>query len=148
MPLSRALFAIRSLPSRLAGGVVLPTDPEGPLVEQMLATGFCELGRTSPCELVAGVVARLDRRGGSVLPCADRDAFEAATAPGLFKAAMDFRLAAGDDDTLLATETRIIATSPGARHAFAVYWAAIRAGSGAIRREWLRAIARRAELAA
>ena len=37
------------------------------------------------------------------------------------------------------------ATDPGTRARFRVYWTIIRAGSGLIRRDMLRAVARRAE---
>ena len=49
--------------------------------------------------------------------------------------------------TLLAAETRVLATDPAARRAFARYWRLIRAGGGLIRLELLRAVARRAEQA-
>jgi hypothetical protein len=38
----------------------------------------------------------------------------------------------------------VLATDAAARRRFGVYWAAIRPWSGVIRREWLRAIERRA----
>ena len=44
----------------------------------------------------------------------------------------------------ISTETRVHASTPRARRAFAVYWLLIRAGSGFIRRMWLRAIQKRA----
>jgi hypothetical protein len=49
--------------------------------------------------------------------------------------------------TLLETETRVLATGPRAKRAFAAYWLVVRPGSGLIRRELLRAVARRAESA-
>jgi hypothetical protein len=47
---------------------------------------------------------------------------------------------------LLSTETRVLATDPKTRRAFAAYWHVIRPGSSAIRREVLKVVARRAEL--
>jgi hypothetical protein len=41
------------------------------------------------------------------------------------------------------TETRALATDSRSRRRFARYWRLIRFGSGAIRRSWLRAAARR-----
>ena len=58
---------------------------------------------------------------------------------------MEFRLEPTRLATLLSTETRVLATDPRTRRAFAAYWLFIRAGSGAIRREVLRVVARRAE---
>jgi hypothetical protein len=56
-------------------------------------------------------------------------------------AVMNFRL----DGARLTTETRVFAQTDKARRAFAVYWRAIRPGSGIIRVSWLEAIKRRAE---
>ena len=56
-------------------------------------------------------------------------------------AAMNFLI----DGPLLSTETRVHAASRAAAWKFGLYWAAIRAGSGILRRMWLRAIKRRAE---
>jgi hypothetical protein len=67
--------------------------------------------------------------------------------PGWIKVAMEFRLQPVAPGTLLSTETRIAATDPGTSRAFAAYWCVIRTGSGAIRREVLRVVARRAESA-
>jgi hypothetical protein len=43
------------------------------------------------------------------------------------------------------TETRIHLTDEAARRAFGRYWLVVRLGSGAIRRDWLRAARRHAE---
>jgi hypothetical protein len=58
---------------------------------------------------------------------------------------MEFRLQSIPVGTLLSTETRMRATDPRARRAFAAYWFLIRPSSGAIRREVLRAVADRAQ---
>lgn len=68
------------------------------------------------------------------------DAFEQYAEPGFLKLAISFAALDGS----LVTETRVLATNAGARRLFAVYWFAIRAGSGLIRRVWLRAIVSRA----
>jgi hypothetical protein len=60
---------------------------------------------------------------------------------------MEFRLQSTPLGTLLSTETRVLATDPRTRRAFAAYWLFIRAGSGAIRREVLRIVAHHAESA-
>jgi hypothetical protein len=59
---------------------------------------------------------------------------------------MEFRLESVSSGTVLSTETRVLATDPRTRRAFAAYWFVIRTSSGAIRREVLRVVARRAEL--
>jgi hypothetical protein len=48
----------------------------------------------------------------------------------------------------VTTETRITATDVRTRARFGLYWLFIRAGSGLIRHDMLRAVARRAEAAA
>jgi hypothetical protein len=48
--------------------------------------------------------------------------------------------------TLLTTETRIYATDASTRRAFARYWRVIYPGSSLIRRMWLRAVVKRAEV--
>ena len=58
---------------------------------------------------------------------------------------MEFRLEPTRLGTLLSTETRVLATDPGTRRAFARYWFFIRPSSGAIRREVLRTVAHRAD---
>ena len=75
------------------------------------------------------------------------EGFAAFTEPGWAKAAMSFQLCPLDGgQTLLAAETRVLATDATARRAFTPYWLLIRAGgAGFIRLEMMRAIARRAE---
>ncbi|MEP7335602.1 MAG: hypothetical protein ABI717_07460, partial [Actinomycetota bacterium] len=60
--------------------------------------------------------------------------------PGYAKMAFNFRL----EDRVLSTETRVLLTDERSRKLFRRYWIVIRPFSGLIRREWLRAIARRA----
>ncbi|MEV6129018.1 hypothetical protein AB0M05_19625 [Streptomyces violaceusniger] len=56
---------------------------------------------------------------------------------------MNFRLTPEGDGTLLSTETRVLNTDPATRRAFALYWGFMRAGSGMIRHDLLRAIAKK-----
>lgn len=64
---------------------------------------------------------------------------------GWIEAGMEFRLELVPAGTVLSTETRVLATDPKTRRAFAGYWFVIRPGSSAIRREVLKVVARRAE---
>jgi hypothetical protein len=48
------------------------------------------------------------------------------------------------EGTRVSTETRITATDTTTRVRFGLYWTLIRAGSGLIRRDLLRTVARRA----
>lgn len=91
-------------------------------------------------ELVLGAVGQPWRLRGGVSPGGDFASFDR---PGYVKMAINWRL----DDTLLSTETRVLATDAAARRKFRRYWLVIRPFSGLIRRVWLRAIKRRAESA-
>ena len=65
---------------------------------------------------------------------------------GWVRIATDFRLVdAGAGTTTLSTDTRVQATGQRARRVFRAYWIAVGWGSGLVRRELLRAVARRAE---
>lgn len=83
--------------------------------------------------------------GGSIPPHLDAAALRAWSEPGWIKAGMEFRLEPVPAGTFLSTETRVLATDPKTRRAFAAYWFVIRPGSSAIRREVLKVVARRAE---
>ena len=63
-------------------------------------------------------------------------------APERIVAAMNFRV----DGAVLSTETRVLTRGAKAKLIFGAYWIVIRAGSGFIRRMWLRAIKKRAEM--
>jgi hypothetical protein len=70
------------------------------------------------------------------------DAFAAFDEPGWVKYLVDFDLSPQGDATRLTTETRGYSTNDHARRMFRVYWAAIRLGSAAVRRDILASIAR------
>ena len=147
MPLVRALFAVRSLPTRLAGRRGLPADGSESLYEQMLGLGFVRLAEEPGREVVAGAIGQMWRvRGGFVPALRDARGFVAFGEPGYAKAAVSFsaepRAGGG---TELRTETRVATIDPASRRAFGRYWRLIRPGSGAIRRSWLGAAKRRAE---
>jgi hypothetical protein len=96
--------------------------------------------------IAAGLSQAWRLLGGSTPPVLDAAALRAWTEPGWIKVALEFRLQPTPGGTLLNTETRIIATDSRTGRAFAAYWFVIRASSGAIRRELLRAVAGRAEV--
>lgn len=62
--------------------------------------------------------------------------------PGWTKVAMDFRLTPKDKGTELTTRTRVVSTDARTRRSFALYWTAVRLGSGMVRSDILRAVAR------
>jgi hypothetical protein len=118
LPLSRLLFAVRSLPGRLVGAHGLPSQVDLPLLDQFLDLGFVVLADVPGQELIAGVIGRMWRRGGGTATIAGAEEFVAFVQPGFVKAATAFRFTArGDGTTLAETETRVVATDPVARNA-------------------------------
>jgi hypothetical protein len=81
--------------------------------------------------------------GGSIPPHLDAPALRAWSRPGWINAGMEFRLEPVWAGTLLSTETRVLATDPKTRQAFAAYWFVIRPSSSAIRPELFKVVARR-----
>jgi hypothetical protein len=148
LPVSRLLFAVRALPARLAGQRGLPSQPDVPLLDQFLDLGFVLLADVPGREVTAGEIGQPWRRGGRMASPDGPEAFAAFAEPGFVKAAVMFRfIGRGDGPTLVETETRVAATDAAARRGFGRYWVVIRGFSGWIRRDWLRAVARRAERA-
>jgi hypothetical protein len=70
------------------------------------------------------------------------DEFAAFDEPGWVKYLVDFDLTPEGDATRLSTETRGYSTNDHARRIFRFYWAAIRLGSAAVRRDMLASIAK------
>lgn len=141
LPFTRALFAVRLVPARIAGRDV--RRDERTLTDRMAESGFARLV-DEPDEAVFAVVGRFWRSDGGRLPAIpDADAFRSFAEPGYAKAVMSFELWPCDGGTELCTETRVYATSLGARRAFRAYWAVVGAGSALIRREMLAAVAAR-----
>jgi hypothetical protein len=140
--LTRALMRVRSLGRYEMG------DP-GRLMLDMLPPG--EISRREPAELVCAMVSpttplRPMTAGPQTRP-GDVAELSRPLPDGWVRVAMDFRLEGDGAATRLTTETRVLATGPRARRSFGAYWLLIRAGSGLIRREILRAVAHRAEAA-
>lgn len=127
MPLTRVLFRVRGLSAARARRLL-----------DQLPPGFAVLAEEPGRELVFGGIGQPWKPLGGRSPSADFVSFDD---PGFAKMAMTFRL----DGSTLWTETRVRVTDAASRRRFLVYWIAIRAGSGLIRRSMLKAIKRRAE---
>ena len=126
-PLLRTLFALRGLRVQAAE----------PVWEQLQRGGFRVLGERPGVEVVAGAVGRPWR----VWERTRRDAdFASFAEPGYVRMAVGFLARDGE----LVTETRVVATDDAARRSFRPYWLVVRPASGATRRSWLAAAARRA----
>ena len=144
MPLVRLLFLVRSGPALLARGRGLPRAKTRPLLAQLIEFGFVPLVEEDD-EVVLGYVGQPWKPAGGSMPrLPSADDWRAFEEPGYLKAVMSFRARPEGDATVLSTETRLRATDAASRRRFTPYWYAIRAASGAIRRSWLRAAARRA----
>jgi hypothetical protein len=145
IPLSRLLMGIRSVPAWLSGRRGEFGASYRPILDLFIAGGFRMLCDDPPHVLVAGAAMQPWRLvQGEMAEVRDLAGFRAFDRPGFVRAAVSFELEPGDSGTRLSTETRVQPTDVSAARAFLPYWLAIRVGSGLIRREMLRAVARRA----
>lgn len=126
-PLVRLLFRLRGLPT-----------PHGSIFEAMRAIEF-DLLWADDSEVVLGGIGQPWRVRGSVRREADFGSF---AEPGFAKMAFNFAA----EGRTISTETRVLLTDEASRRRFRRYWLLIRPFSGLIRRSWLRAAKRRAEL--
>ena len=114
-----------------------------PLLDVATRTTFLSLVDRPDSEVVVGTIVHKPRGSHRITTAAD---FRQLQKPGFAKAAMNFRMTATPGGgTHLSTETRVYATDDASRRRFAMYWRLIYPGSALIRREWLRAVKRRAE---
>ncbi|HEY4778480.1 MAG TPA: hypothetical protein VIH47_02675 [Solirubrobacterales bacterium] len=134
--LMRALMGLRTLGR--SGG-----DEDRTVLEGFERMGFRKVAEQPGEELVIAGIGRFWKPSGGLRRVQGREQFASFAEPGFAKVAFNFRLVNGE----LSTETRIAGTDAQARRRFGLYWLLIRPGSGLIRREWLRAIANRAESA-
>ena len=117
---------------------------------RLLEEGPVPVLATDPDRAVVagGVLQPWKIAGGEDPPALDAAALRAFAEPGWVKTGFDLVIEPDGTGTRLTTETRVFATDPRTRARFGFYWLFIRAGSGLIRRDMLRSVARRAEAAA
>ncbi|WP_322756173.1 hypothetical protein [Frankia sp. Cas3] len=150
LPLTGILTTMRSLPAhmfrRTGPGETTGTPEPTRLVDQLAGRGFVRLA-DEPTLLALGTVARFWQPRPARAQVADAAGFAAFDEPGWAKVATALTIVSADGgrSSILTTTTAIAPTDDAARRAFGRYWALIRVPSGLIRREWLAAIARRAE---
>jgi hypothetical protein len=122
--------------------------PGQSLLDVAARTSFILLAEEPNHEIVLGGLVAAPR---GWRPTGDRtpERFKLlSTKPGFAVTTINFLVEdAGSSECTITTETRVYATNASARRRFAAYWRVIYPGSALIRREWLRAIARRAEAA-
>ncbi len=117
----------------------VPADSRNRVLELFTDGPYLRVHRDAEELVYAGLLRPRDHAAPRPFegdPLAD---FRRAAPPRTVKVAMNFLYR----DGVLSTETRCQATDVFADRAFALYWFAIRAGSGLIRRSWLRGIRRR-----
>ena len=141
LPLSYALEGARLLPARLAGRAHQPLAGRTFLDVTPIPVLF---SREPDVVIAAGLSQAWRLLGGAHPPELDAAALRAFADPGWIKVAMEYRFDSLGTGTRLTIETRIVATDARTQRSFAAYWFVIRAGSVAIRREVLAAVARRA----
>jgi hypothetical protein len=124
-----------------------------PVLDRYVARGFGVVLDEAPRALAIAVAGQPWRpRGGKriALPVDDAEVSEFEK-PGFVLTAMSFGLEPlgghGGGRTRLSTETRVQPAGAGAARTLRPYWLVIRAGSGLVRHELLRAVKRRAERA-
>jgi hypothetical protein len=141
--LFRTLTWIRRGGRRLPESILNAGDST-PIIDVALRTSFVRLADDAPRELVIGtIVGAPPGAAGQATP----EVFRTAMPPGYALATMNFLVRANRaGGSVVSTETRVFANSNAARRRFAVYWRLIYPGSALIRRMWLRAIKRRAEV--
>ena len=137
----RALTWIRRGGRRLPEGI-LNAGTNAPIIDVATRTTFTRLAEEAPRELVVGtIVVRPPGVRVRVTP----EIFQRPPPPGFALATMNFLVTPdARGGSFVSTETRVFASSDGARRRFAMYWRVIYPGSALIRRMWLRAIERRA----
>ena len=147
-PLFRLLLGVRSLPGIAAGRNAVRFRDSESIFGWATRVGFVLLAEQADRELVLGWVGQFWKLVGGFSPrITNPQEFLGFDRPDYAKATLNFCLAELSDHTgvRLTTETRVYATDPVAYRKFAVYWRLIRGGSALVRREWLKAIRRRAE---
>jgi hypothetical protein len=141
-PVVHAVFAIRTLPSRLRGA---PPRMPASLLQETLALGWRILAEVPGREIVVGAVtqpwrAEVEFRG------IDPDAFAGFAEPGYAKIVWTLEaIPLGPAASRFRTETRVSTTDPHSRALFRKYWAALSPGILIIRRQSLKLVKADAE---
>jgi len=142
-PLARAIFAVRSIPSRLRG--TPPRVDERGILQETLALGWRVLAEAPGRELVVGAVTQ-PWKADVVFRGIPPEDFAAFSEPGYVKIVWTLAVEPiGSSRCLFRTETRAIATDAASRSRFRRYWAFLSPGILLIRREMLRVVAAEAE---
>jgi hypothetical protein len=140
-PLIRAIFAIRTLPSRLRGAASRPSTP---LLAETLELGWRILAETDRAVVVGAVTQpwRPEVRFRGI----DPDAFADFAEPGYAKIVWTFEVdPLGPSASRFRTQTRVSTTDPRSRALFRRYWAVFSPGILLIRQQSLKLVKAEAE---
>jgi hypothetical protein len=124
--------------------------PSGSIRDVLARSGFTVLAERPGVEIVAGTYGQFwaVREQAHMEAPLDPEAFRAFDRPGWAQGAIAIRVEPlRDGSTRLVTETRVRCVDAAAHRRFALYWAFIRVFSGWLRRDFLRTVARTAEVA-
>lgn len=148
-PLVRALFAVRTLPERLAGHAAgRHASASGLRVDDMRsslgAPGFQLLADDGHSELVVGAIGKVWHLEIPFAHVDGAEAFHAFTEPGFTKVAWALRVSPlGEHDARVTVELRVDATDAESWTRFRRYFAIVGPASHYIRRALLASLARR-----
>jgi hypothetical protein len=136
-PLVHAIFAIRTLPSRLRGA---PARQPASLLAETRAIGWRTLAEVPDREIVMGAVTQ-PWRAEVTFRGIDPDVFAGFAEPGYAKIVWTLEAAPlGPAASRFSTETRVSTTDPRSRALFRRYWAALSPGILLIRQESLKLV--------
>ena len=142
--LARQFLWVRTLPARVMGR---PATADTVWTRPLLtASGTGVLGRAPDREIVIGLIGQFWKvRDDERVAVESREQFMAFKRPGFAVSTLSFHIDAEGTGSRVTTITRVRTTDPDARRAFRRYWRLIGAGSGLLRRTFLRAVKTRAE---
>jgi hypothetical protein len=133
--IARAIFKAREFFMRGTSSGAGPSGPAGSFLSQMQAIGWGELARTPGREVVMGAVTQPWQADVVFHPLPPAE-FAAFREPGYVKIAWTLRAdPVSATASIFRTETRAVATDPGARAKFRRYWSFVSPGIILIR--WL-----------
>jgi hypothetical protein len=143
-PLVRALFAIRTLPSRLKGDKAEPgTLRVDDLISSPERPGFRVLAENPPHEFAVGAIGKVWQADIPFVYVANAEAFAAFRDPGFVKVAWAVRATPHNErDTHVEVEVRVDATDDESWEKFRRYFRVIGPGSRFIRHSVLKSFAR------
>jgi hypothetical protein len=141
-PLVSAIFAIRTLPSRLRGA---PPRAPASLLAETRALGWRTLAEVPHREIIMGAVTQ-PWRAEVTFRGVDPDLFAGFAEPGYAKIVWTLEaVPLGPATSRFRTETRVSTLDPRSRALFRRYWAAMSPGILLIRRESLKLVKADAE---